>query len=575
LTEVTHPAADSRAWDTLGPWLAVVFDAVQTPLAVLSPDLDYVAVNHAYELVSGRPRHEVLGRNVFDVFPENPDVRDDGSPTSLRRSLHDVLRLRTADTMPLMRYDVHDGEHYVPRYWHVTNIPILDDGGELAFVLNHPEEVTTFIDERLRAEAGGGDVRGGPPSQASAVDEIFTSTVQRLENLSGLASSLVGASTPADVGRAMLADGLGMLGATAGALVMTAGDRIEVVASAGIPDDLIEDWHGTTVGEGEGPLPDALRSGAPMFVPDAAAMTSRYPSGSAHSTELRAWAVLPLRGDEDTTGAIVVAFDRPNAFATPVRLVLFTLANLTAQAASRARLLAEQTVAIASIERAFAPRVDPIAGITTSHVYRAATVAANAGGDWYDLIDLGDGLSLAAIGDVVDHGAVAVGEMVRARSTVHALGHLGLDPARIADEASAVLSLLASTYTTCVVAQLEHDTKELRWTTAGHPRPLLVDADGIVEQLEPTSGPPLGAGFDHSYGFETRLLRPGDTIVLYTDGLIERPGTETDDGLAELRGLLSTIDRSGPDLAARLLEEMGATDRTRDDVAVLTLRVDP
>jgi serine phosphatase RsbU (regulator of sigma subunit) len=254
------------------------------------------------------------------------------------------------------------------------------------------------------------------------------------------------------------------------------------------------------------------------------------------------------------------------------RLVLFALANLTAQAASRARLLVEQTLALRSIEQAFEPRLDTVEGIRTSHLYRAATVASASGGDWYDLIGLGH-TSLIAIGDVANHGAVAVGEMVRARATVHALAHQGLGPAEIATQASAVLSKLASTFTTCVVAILDHRSLELEWTTAGHPFPILVRADGSIDTLTPTCGPPLGAGIDHPYESHRRRLAPGDTLVLYTDGLIERPTKTLDGGFDALRAVLPELNLTTPDLASRLFRALHEAERHRDDVAILTVRI--
>ena len=179
-----------------------------------------------------------------------------------------------------------------------------------------------------------------------------------------------------------------------------------------------------------------------------------------------------------------------------------------------------------------------------------------------------------AIGDVANHGAVAVGEMVRARSTVHTLAHLGLGPEEIANEASAVLSKMASTFTTCVLGLLDCTTMEFRWTNAGHPHPLVVSADGTIDALEQTNGPPIGSGFLHAYGFESRRLRRGDTLVLYTDGLIERPDVPLDEGVAGLRRSLASLDRTSPELANRLFDELHAPDRQRDDVAILTLHVD-
>lgn len=562
-------------WRVLGPRLADIFDTIESPLAVLTTDFDYVAVNSAYLAVTGRSTADLIGRNVFEVFPENPSIRDDRSPSSLRRSLTAVLAFGATDSMPLMRYDVLTDGEYEPRYWHVSNFPLFDDDGHVELVVNHPEEVTAFIDERLRLQADGEASTASSPTQTHAVDDVFTAAVTRLRNLNDLASSLVGAANPDEVGRAVMRDGLAMVGASAGSLILANGNRLDIVTSAGIAAATAAEWHSFTIEPGREPFSDVLATGEPLFFSNREAFDKRYPD-HADATERSghgAWAVLPLRTDDDVAGAIGVIFDQPNQFDTPVRLALYTLANLTAQAASRARLLAEQTTVLRSIEQAFEARLDPIDGVVTTHVYRAATVVASAGGDWYDLIDLGNGSTLIAIGDVANHGSVAVGEMARARSTVHTLALLGHEPDQIALAAANVLTELASSFTTAIVAILDQTTLELRWVTAGHPLPVLVAADGTSATLGTTSGPPLGSGFDHEYTVQTHTLCPGDTLVLYTDGLVEHPGESLDIGVDALRTVLGSADRAAPELAHHIVRELHPTRHQRDDVAIVTLHV--
>lgn len=574
LSEVTDARLDTDPWMSLGSRLADIFRSLESPLAVLSPAFDYVAVNEAYAEVTGRTAQELLGRHVFDVFPENP-LTLDGSPSSLRRSLLSVLESGTPDSMPLLRYDVLDDGEFRPRYWHVTNFPVFDADGQVELVVNNPEEVTTFIDERLRLHADGAPSGAASPSQAHAVDEVFTAAVTRLRNLNDLASSLVGANSPDEVGRAVMRDGLAMVGASAGSMVLADGDRLDIVASSGIAAETTAEWTTFTIEPGRDPFSDVLSTGEPLFVTSRHDFVARYPR-HAHATShggQGAWAVLPLRTDDEVAGAIGVIYDEPSEFATPVRLALLTLANLAAQAASRARLLVELKTAIRSIEQAFEPRIDPIDGVVVTHLYRAATVAASAGGDWYDVVDLGNGSTLVAIGDVTNHGSGAVGEMARARSTVHALAHLGLEPDRIAGEAANTLARLASTFTTCIIAVLDRSTLEFRWCTAGHPYPIVVGADGTHDTLGTTSGPPLGSGFDHEYTLQRRSLRPGETLVLYTDGLVERPRETFDAGVEVLRRSLVGLDRTAHDLADRLVRTLHPAERQRDDLAIVTLHV--
>ena len=561
----------SAAWRTLGSRLAAIFHSMKSPLAVLSRDLHHVAASSAYLEITDRSERELLGRNIFEVFPENPADRDHDGPTSLRRSLTAVLETGQADSMPLIRYDVVDDGEFQPRYWHVTDLPIFDAGGRVEMILNNPEEVTTFIDERLRLHVDGHPVSATSSSQTRALDSLFTSTVGRLRSLNDLASSLVGASDPVEVGRAVMRHGLAMVEAAAGSLVLADGDRFEFVDSGG--GEPSEAWTPFAIEPGRDPYSDVLSTGEPVLFTNRSAFLERYPQQRSvvESGGHEAWAVLRLYAEEQPMGAIGVKFDRPTHFDTPIRL---TLANLTAQAASRAQLVAQRPAAMRPVEEAFQPRLDAIGGVRMSHRYRAAAVGTDAGGDWYDIIDLDDATSLITIGDIANHGVVAIGEMGRARSTVHALAHQGLDPARVTTEAARVLTQLASTFTTGIVARLDHATRELTWSTAGHPHPVLVGADGTVETLDHTHGPPLGSGFDHVYDASRRSLADGDTLVLYTDGLIEGPAGSIDSGLAQLQQTLATIDTSAPDLADRLFDRLCESDRPRDDIAILTIRIE-
>jgi hypothetical protein len=559
-----------ETWDELGGALADVFDSVLTPFALLSTDFRFVAVNSAYCAIVGRSVEDMLGQVVFDVFPE-PEPTSDALPDApgLRRSLELAIQTGAPHTMPLLRYDVAevDGEPPVERYWHVSNVPIPHGDGTPWLVLNHPEEVTDFIDERLRLEAvGERSARATSSSQMQAVDTAFTAAIARLQNLNDLASSLVGANDSDAVGYAVLRHGLAMVGADGGTFVTVDGDRFTMMDHRGIDLALADRWRTFTVTEGAEPFSDALCDGLPRFFADRAEFFAAYPSlepdvidGPHH-----AW----------VTGAIGLLYEQPTVFGDALRLAMYALANLATQAASRARLIEEQTTAVQSFEATLRPSLDPIEGIAVTDLYRAASVSTNAGGDWYDVIQVSDRCTLIAIGDVANHGPIAVGEMARMRATVHALALQELGPEEIATQANRVLSRVATTFTTSVVAVHDCETNILTWTTAGHPYPLLRTADGTAQFLSYTHGPPLGAGVDAEYESTARVLEPGDTIVLFTDGLVERSDESIDDGLERLRLAVEAAEITDH-LATDLYEQLIEADRHNDDIAVLTLHLTP
>ncbi|WP_187438294.1 PAS domain-containing sensor histidine kinase [Actinomadura decatromicini] len=135
---------------------SAVFEASPVAVAVLSPVWEYVAVNGAYERLTGWSRGELLGRNVFEVFPGGRSDRAE----QLRASLERVVAVAEVDTMPLQRYDTEEPGLpgvFHERYWSIVNAPVLGPDGAVMLVINRVEEVTGFI-QRLReidAASGG------------------------------------------------------------------------------------------------------------------------------------------------------------------------------------------------------------------------------------------------------------------------------------------------------------------------------------------------------------------------------------------------------------------------------------
>lgn len=172
-----------------------------------------MAADGAYEKTSGRAAADIVGKVVFDAFPESPFTDDDPeSPANLRRSRRTVLATGEADGLPLIRYVVEDDPgRYVERYWNIVNVPLLGNDGRVDLILIHPEEVTSFIDEQRRLHAGdtgSSDAATGteadadePQSRARAVEAMFSSVLSRLQGLNDLVLAFVGADNIDDVGR--------------------------------------------------------------------------------------------------------------------------------------------------------------------------------------------------------------------------------------------------------------------------------------------------------------------------------------------------------------------------------------
>jgi hypothetical protein len=115
----------------------------------LTPDFGIVAVSDAYLNATMTKREDILGLDLFDVFPDNPGEPTATGTRNLRASLERVLEIRLADTMALQKYDIRrpesDGGGFDERYWSPVNSPVMGPAGELAYIIHRAEDVTEFV----------------------------------------------------------------------------------------------------------------------------------------------------------------------------------------------------------------------------------------------------------------------------------------------------------------------------------------------------------------------------------------------------------------------------------------------
>ncbi len=134
------------------PDFRALFEAAPGLYLVLTPDLLIVAVSDAYLNATLTTREGILGRNIFDVFPDNPDDPAASGVSNLRASLHRVLQTRESDTMAVQKYDVRrpavEGGGFEERYWSPVNSPVCGPDGQLTHIIHRVEDVSEFV--RLR-----------------------------------------------------------------------------------------------------------------------------------------------------------------------------------------------------------------------------------------------------------------------------------------------------------------------------------------------------------------------------------------------------------------------------------------
>ncbi|MFI6739099.1 PP2C family protein-serine/threonine phosphatase [Nonomuraea sp. NPDC050451] len=208
--------------------------------------------------------------------------------------------------------------------------------------------------------------------------------------------------------------------------------------------------------------------------------------------------------------------------------------------------------------------------------YLPAVGTLNVCGDWYDVVDLPDGCFAVAVGDVVGQGLEAATVMGMLRSALSAAIRAVKEPG----PALEVLGLYARSLegalaTTAVQAVIDTASCRITYSSAGHLPPVLLHSDGSHALLDQATDPPLGARPEHFTRPQTVLpYTAGDTLVLYTDGLIERRGEDIDVGLARLTGALARCSRLTPDcLADVTLSRLGISSGSGDDVALLVTRL--
>ncbi|MGW7363999.1 PP2C family protein-serine/threonine phosphatase [Streptomyces sp. NPDC054841] len=208
--------------------------------------------------------------------------------------------------------------------------------------------------------------------------------------------------------------------------------------------------------------------------------------------------------------------------------------------------------------------------------YVPAIGSLNVCGDWNDVVDLPDGRFAVAVGDVVGHGLEAATVMGMLRSALNAATRAVDGPAKALE----LLGLYARSIegalaTTAVEALIDIPARRIVYSSAGHPPPILLHSDGTTELLDKATDPPLGARPEHVPRPQASVpYTPGDTLVLYTDGLIERRGEDIDVGLARLADSLAPVGRLGPErLADVLLANLGVSGGARDDVAIVVVRL--
>ncbi|MGB3481040.1 MAG: SpoIIE family protein phosphatase [Mycobacterium sp.] len=206
--------------------------------------------------------------------------------------------------------------------------------------------------------------------------------------------------------------------------------------------------------------------------------------------------------------------------------------------------------------------------------YQPASSPLQVGGDWYDVVDLGDGRIALIVGDCVGHGLAAATVMGQLRSACRALLLESASPSAALTSLDRFAEQLpGAACTTAFCAVLSPESGELVYSSAGHPPPILVGADRSLQLLEDARTIPLGVRRDWVRS-EARLVLPArSTLLLYTDGLVERRRDTLDDGILRAAGLVQEGQSAALDeLSSRIMSRLAPDGGYQDDVALLLYR---
>jgi PAS domain S-box-containing protein len=533
--------------------------------ALLDTDLRYRLVNPALERINGVPAAEHVGRRPRDIHPRT-------GVEAIESALRHVLVTGT----PLIdRYIVGrtraDPDH--DHAWSVSYYRIQGPDGRVIGVASSVVDVT----ERhlVAAEAERARRRLVLIADASARIGTTLEVTRTAQELAEVAVPHLADVTAVDVLDDMLScrtfsphpDGPNVFRALAVASALPA--EITDIADAADPVGEVSTYHPDRL------ITRCVRTGQPVLVAHCDEQDLRRISRDpqAADTLARAGAHSYLAVPLIARGEVLGAFDllraqNPAPFDADDVLLARELAARAAIAIDNARWHQNVRTAAETLQRSLLPPTSPQRpGLKIASLYQPAQAANGVGGDWYDVIPLAGDKTALVIGDVMGNGIDAAATMGQLRTAARAYAALDLPPDEILHLLDQLTHGLEHYIATCLYTTYDPRTEQCHIANAGHLAPILTRPGHRPGLLPLPTGAPLGVG-GVDFNTTTIPLRPGDQLLLYTDGLVETRDDPIDE---RLKVLLSTLGSSNPLLdatCARLVDTMRRPDNP-DDVALL------
>ncbi|MFI9252122.1 SpoIIE family protein phosphatase [Streptomyces sp. NPDC053069] len=512
-----------------------------------------VYANQAAARLAGREREWLLGRPLWEAMPWLT-----GPPYD------DHLRGALLATEPV--------------HFHVRR-PAGDraepGAGDWLAVSVHPGEdllTCTLVPASRMDTSAQPVVEEHVPEDTAAADHSMAPLYRPI----ALAIALTDAVTARQVSAVVMQELLPAFGGRRLAIYLLQERHLYLAWETGFPQGFLAPFEGIGL-DARVPGVETLTTGRPLFFESMQQIASAYP-GIPLDADEGARAFLPLIASGRPVGSCILGFEGQRSFSTEERTVLTALAGLIAHAMERAQRYDSEAALARGLQQALLPRrLSAHPQVETAGRYLPGTQGMDVGGDWYDVVEAGDGLALV-IGDVQGHGVQAAATMGQLRSAVRAFALGDRPPDEVMSGTNHLLiDLDPGQFASCCYLRLDPATGRARIARAGHPPPLLRPPGGPTGVLDVPGGVVLGVDPQARYPVTELVLEPDAILALYTDGLVERPGADIDDGITALRLALNragaAAGRRGGRSLAGVADRLTATARHAadrpDDVALL------
>ncbi|WP_240204615.1 SpoIIE family protein phosphatase [Streptomyces actuosus] len=561
-------------------WQQVV-DELGTAVTVIDPAGRVVALNPAAGRLMGRPAAAVYGQDLHDLCHRDP------GGARVPREYCPLLQALAEGRSALGEDDrcLRGDGRLVPVSWSAS--PVTESGVLRGMVLLVVEAEAVHRVRQERAERAERVEQAERAARTSALEDL----AERLTLVAEI-TDVLGQTLDVDEALARLSRLLVPRLADWAAVDLRIGShqvhRVAVTGPEG-RDARQEDWQSQLPEPATEPAPSplvrVLNGGGPVVQgPADVDAAPDSPLAAVHSAFLRAVGAasvvtVPLGAGHPVTGALtLVRTDPARPFDSGDVDLTGDIGRRVGLVIDNARRFGRQREIAEAMQRNLLPPLPEHGRIQLAARYQPAPAGSQVGGDWYDAFTLRDGTLALVIGDVVGHDLAAAAGMAQVHGILRSLawdrtGPTGAVVDRLDDALHAITNV---TMATLVLARLEGPDAgpwTLHWTSAGHPPPLLLVPGGNALYLEAGQGLLLGAPFGGGdRPSAAHALPPGSTLLLYTDGLIEVPGSDLDTGLGRLRRHALALAHEPleilcDELSARM--SLGST----DDIALLALRL--